>query len=128
MPVRTHAQDEHIERGGELAAVVGGGRIQIAAFALDAVNARLRNRHMRQQGLHRHPVVALGVIAWNGALVAEIDFDPVPVDPACQVRRRERGVHRAGGRASGQRDRAMPAGREDPGHRLSQPLGGPPGK
>src|SRR2546430_7345938 len=29
-------------------------------------------------------VVALGVIAWNGALVAEIDIDLVPGDPACQ--------------------------------------------
>ena len=124
MPIRTHAEDEHVERGGQLAVVGGGRRVQVAALSLHAMNTRRRDRHPREQHLHRHMEVAVGVVARHGTLVAEIDIYPVPVDAAGQVGRRERGVHRSRRRAPRKRNGAVAAGDEHIRHRLRQPRGG----
>ena len=124
MPVSTDAKDQHVERGGQLAVVVRGRRVQVAALSLHAVKARVRDRNASEQRLHRHTEVAVGVVGRHGALVAEIDIHAVPVDTTGEVRPRERGVHRSRRRAPRERDGALPAGEEHICHRLRQPRGG----
>jgi hypothetical protein len=105
-PVRVAA-----EHGLELAGI-GGRGVRRVLLAVDAMDVLRRQRHAVQQGLARHPVVALGVVQGHAHPLPAVGFAPAGNDPrrprpsASQRagrRRRSRAARRPGAASSPRR-------------------------
>lgn len=99
MAVLADPENDEIERGRQHGFVRTRRRVVVRLLGSRPVDLRGRYRNPIEQGLFRHPIIAVGVIGWHTALVAEKDVDERPRNVAPE---RQSFVNRARCRTSSQ--------------------------
>ena len=87
VPIIAHAQSDEVETGAfgtlqpeaiaQFRFVAGRGHVRLQ-FTLHAVNLAWMERHVIEQGLAGHVVVAVGVVGGHGALIDPVKIELVP--------------------------------------------------
>lgn len=73
-------EENQVQPLGEEYGVLGGGTVGIGSFRLDAVNGGRHDRHLAEESIPSHVVVALIVVRWHRPLISEKDVHPIPRD------------------------------------------------
>ena len=139
MPVAAEAEEHEVEHGQlALGALERGERTQVPLvgrrrgarplFPVHAVHVDLRQRHVLEERVPCHAVVAGGIIRRHAALVAPVELDAAPGDLLAELLARQQAVESARGLAAAERDGEAAARRRRLLRRQGEQVGGAQGE